>query len=999
MAEIKRQDLIDNKALKAPLELADNLDQVVAVLDKIVISGKKIDQNLDFAKSTREVAKETNALTISQRELEKVDKQIQVATARQNTEFIKKQRQLQNIRKRTRQLVNEEEELLGLEERLIKRNKELREERRKLTGEEENYLDRLKEINDELDENNEKLKENSSQVEQLKFQVADYRGQLEGLTVQIFEASQQEGGIRKLFQATVDGLISATRAGLAFIATPIGAVLALIVAGIASLTAVINNNQAAADQFNIIWGGISSVLEEVFSRVVKLAGAFLKLISGDLKGAIQDASDAFDNLGESLQKSFEEGQKLVRLQVALEKATLSSTVAIAQLNNEVQRQNLLADDATRSFAQREAANRSAREAEAALQQVNIDLLSREKEIIDLQVAQAERRGTINRELAQQQADATAALIEAEGELLLLELENEKIRRELKQDRLERDLDILIDGFDNVKTINERIISDDRNTLRARAEALDQLTALSENSFNKQIDVIRQFTDVAFDENELLAEQDAKRLNERIRNLGLSEVIEGRLLEVIRERRVVLADLGELEESIQQANIDRLQEIADNEELSVEQRIEALLQLAEAREDLLQRQLDQGLLNEQEFAQKVVDIQQDAADKIAQINLGRFEDDFADTQLDAETERLNLLIELNRQFQSGEITSVEEFEKRKLQIQADAKRQALQDELNFLEERRKLLEDAGIDTSQIEQDIAKVRLEISNANNEELLAQEAQLQRAIQDLRNTAYNGALEILDNFNEKADEKRQAELEDLDEKEATQLELIGEARQRQGETDEEFAIRQQEIEAQKQAVTDEFARKREAVEQQQQRADRRRAVFEKALAASEIVFNTGRAITSVLPNIPLSVLIGAIGAIQLATVLTRPIPAFAKGVKGAPEGLAIINELGPELIEDKSGNLKMIHTDGPTLTYLSGGENIYPFEQSKEMLRRDLEQPVAIQHAVNRDGELIREMRYGFKRMEKALRSSNQNLTYDQLERLFNNMNSWAQTRERYR
>ena len=66
-----------------------------------------------------------------------------------------------------------------------------------------------------------------------------------------------------------------------------------------------------------------------------------------------------------------------------------------------------------------------------------------------------KNGLLTDELAEQEKQAKMELIDADNALALVTLENEKQRSELKQDRLERDLDILIDGFDNVKTINEK----------------------------------------------------------------------------------------------------------------------------------------------------------------------------------------------------------------------------------------------------------------------------------------------------------------------------------------------------------------------------------------------------------------------------------------------------------------------------------------------------------------------------------------------------------------
>jgi len=67
---------------------------------------------------------------------------------------------------------------------------------------------------------------------------------------------------------------------------------------------------------------------------------------------------------------------------------------------------------------------------------------------------------------------------------------------------------------------------------------------------------------------------------------------------------------------------------------------------------------------------------------------------------------------------------------------------------------------------------------------------------------------------------------------------------------------------------VTDGYAKERTRV-----------AKFEKASSFAEAGISIALAITKALPNIPLAVLIGAMGAVQLGAIATTPIPKFARG------------------------------------------------------------------------------------------------------------------------
>ena len=52
-----------------------------------------------------------------------------------------------------------------------------------------------------------------------------------------------------------------------------------------------------------------------------------------------------------------------------------------------------------------------------------------------------------------------------------------------------------------------------------------------------------------------------------------------------------------------------------------------------------------------------------------------------------------------------------------------------------------------------------------------------------------------------------------------------------------------------------------------------------DKALALFQAIVSTSRAVAEALPNIPLSILVGAAGAIQIAAIASQPIPKFEKG------------------------------------------------------------------------------------------------------------------------
>jgi hypothetical protein len=117
---------------------------------------------------------------------------------------------------------------------------------------------------------------------------------------------------------------------------------------------------------------------------------------------------------------------------------------------------------------------------------------------------------------------------------------------------------------------------------------------------------------------------------------------------------------------------------------------------------------------------------------------------------------------------------------------------------------------------------------------------------------------------------------------------------------------------------------------EERKRQIQRREAEAQKRLALFNIAINTAQGVISALamtpPNVPLSIAIGVIGAVQAGLVASQEIPQFWKGTDNAPEGWAYTQEKGAEVITDKSGNVKTLGSNkGAQLTYLSKGDKVY--------------------------------------------------------------------------
>lgn len=113
-----------------------------------------------------------------------------------------------------------------------------------------------------------------------------------------------------------------------------------------------------------------------------------------------------------------------------------------------------------------------------------------------------------------------------------------------------------------------------------------------------------------------------------------------------------------------------------------------------------------------------------------------------------------------------------------------------------------------------------------------------------------------------------------------------------------------------------------------------------QKQMAMIQATINIAQGITSALAQAPpysfiLAALVGVLGAVQLAKISSTPLPQFYKGTSNAPEGLALTQERGAEMITDKHGNIKTLGSNkGAQLTYLNKGDKVFTADETTQKL-----------------------------------------------------------------
>ncbi len=593
----------------------------------------------DQAKLVTEIERTKEA----QRDLQKSTENLADSSEDERKQYVRNQTELKKLqgdyRTNEKLLLEQKNGVNGLSSALEKENKsvgdarknnkQLLDLRNKINTTTKDGKKAVEEINGKLDKNNDFIKENVSNLEKQKINVGNYEksvvsalGKVEILGVNLgqvaekginFAKSQKEAAA-----STNKGTKSLKGFKIALASTGIG----LIIIALGALVAAFLKTQQGMDAVNRVMSQASAVINELIGRVAQISKGFLKWIGGSNEG-LEEMKNAVIGVGDALVEAAEKGGKLADLQVVYRKLTKASKLLQAELQAEAEKFQAIADDATRSFAQQENAALKARELQERLANERIAEAKRALELLNLgdklAIESAKERG----ELSDEQIDAINAVTEAESEQIRVLFENDKLRRQLTQDRLEKDLDILIDGFDNQKSINERRLKDDRLTFEERKKILDDTKKLSDESFDKQVETLQKFTDKQIDANDLLNESNAVVLNEKIRALGLSEIIEGRLLEVIRDRRTAEQDLSE-------ASVELFKAEMAQKEKDLETSIENNLKLKEIKfdtEELIRiRAFNQELRDQENHNESIKNLRLQELEFFEELDIKRIEEE-------------------------------------------------------------------------------------------------------------------------------------------------------------------------------------------------------------------------------------------------------------------------------------------------------------------------------------------------------------------------------------
>lgn len=426
-------------------------------------------------------------------------------------------------------------------EDLTKANKALREERSKLNIQTVEGKKRIQEINAQIDYNTNKIKDNVSAIEKQKINIGNYKSALDGVHPAI-------GKVGEGLEAGAKGFKAMTMQALAFIATPIGALLASLVAIFGLLKAAISNNNELFDKFENITTAVSSVITVIINRIGKLGEALVALVSGDFDQAISLTGEAFSGLADEIQNAVRAGQLYLQLSRDLEDSQRNLRIETAKTENEIKRLVVASKNQNLTLVEQEALLRKALALEEDLVDKREDIARRDLIITAKQLAAKQsmyqtEAETIDEFIERVRTDSRSTDETVDGIIEKIEaLETARGSSLAFQEKLANSLAVIQEK--RLKQLEEERALLDANRRAANQPNItteDPLIGAFQTQAQVRIDINKHMNDTIAANNKKFQEEERRRLEAGAK---YQEMLERRKFQIISGFLGTAADLAE-----------------------------------------------------------------------------------------------------------------------------------------------------------------------------------------------------------------------------------------------------------------------------------------------------------------------------------------------------------------------------------------------------------------------------------------------------------------------
>jgi hypothetical protein len=594
---------------------------------------------------------------------------------------------------------------------------------------------------------------------------------------------------------------------------------------------VIELFKAVGDGLKALWEGNTEAIEKASEKAKE---ALIGIVTGQTSEQLEKIADKFKETAKEANELTQAFLKLADAQLKGRASARNLEKGIAQTSAELERLTEIAGDDTRAMSeQREAAIKAGEVAQKLAMQEKA-LAGTRLALINQEVAVRRSAGQDIQDLLDEQADAYLAYVDAQSRAAVAAQKIAIEQRKIERDIFEQNLDILIDVGDKIKTEREKQIQDESLSLDKRKQLLEGARAALEANFDAIKKEYELYGVTAEQINEVISASDAKQANEKLKALGLNEIANNRLREIILERRQAELDFNDLQKDLSDEEISRKEKANDK--------------IQQINEDRILSQID----NEEELKNKLIELEEAKRKSLLQSKILTKEERQAILENETLTDdEKKTLLEDKTLLEEEKQAIILESEEKIKEIENEFADKKEEKEKEKLKRRKELIQESLDNIVSITEKFAgkeaalfgKIAVNIGKAFEDgKLTATEA-------------INGITSITQASFDAIQERRDIDLQNIELKRQKELELAGDNLEAQVE------------------INRRYDREAAVIKLKQFKAD-------KAKALVDIAIQTAVAVVKALPNVPLSITIGALGAVQAGIVASKQPPKFKKGV-----------------------------------------------------------------------------------------------------------------------
>lgn len=513
-------------------------------------------------------------------------------------------------------------------------------------------------LNDRLDENTKFIKENASATEQQGMNIGNYKQDITDALGELnlfngglggfVERSQAAGGAGNLLgtslKGAAQGMMGMVKASSAFIATPVGVILAVLVLAFAAIQAAMARSEAATNKLKVAFSAFSGLVNVVL-KVLEPLGTFLidgivagfelagkaaeeamELIAKGLEfiGA-DDAAKEMRNFTNEVKEGVKDAMNLAKAEQVLEAAQRKSRLVQLEYQKDAEKLRQLRDDESKSMPARIKANDALGQvlkkqlqdelaiAKQALIVANLRIKAEgaTKATLDSQAAALTEIADIDERITGQESEQLANRVALQKEAQEKALEAMRKRQDAQLKLMNEELDLYIQqqGF------KEKTLEDQLNAERIAADKRKKI--LDTELAYGRISRIKYNTEILALQNDL----GKKTAELTVQNAELE------LAEYLRLNDERYLENQRLNESLFESENKRLFDNFDKEK--------AFAQL----------RLDQGIINKTQFNEEMLALDQEYFDKQKELEDNfdaiKEEDRLAKRELEKEAKLLEL----------------------------------------------------------------------------------------------------------------------------------------------------------------------------------------------------------------------------------------------------------------------------------------------------------------------------------------------------------------------